>query len=103
MNHQRAVFVSVMFLIFALATDSAAEISESKRKLIQELIGISGSASMPEQMAEQQSYLGIGGSDSHIVSHVGRCATEFSNPIHSELELVEALNAGEFKAVSFKT
>ena len=54
-------------------------------------------------MAEQQSYLGIGGSDSHIVSHVGRCATEFSNPVHSELELVEALNAGEFKAVSFKT
>lgn len=46
-----------MFLIFALATDSAAEISESKRKLIQELIGISGSASMPEQMAEQQSYI----------------------------------------------
>lgn len=46
-----------MFLIFALATDSAAEISESKRKLIQELLGISGSASMPEQMAEQQSYI----------------------------------------------
>ena len=56
-----------------------------------------------QSMAEQQSYLGIGGSDSHIVSHVGRCATEFSNPVHSELELVEALNAGEFKAVSFKT
>ncbi len=46
-----------MFLVFALATDSAAEISESKRKLIQELLGISGSASMPEQMAEQQTYV----------------------------------------------
>ncbi|MFP6795802.1 MAG: PHP-associated domain-containing protein [Pseudomonadales bacterium] len=56
-----------------------------------------------QSMAKEQSYLGIGGSDSHIVSHVGRCATEFSNPIHSEIELVEALNAGEFKAVSFKT
>ncbi len=56
-----------------------------------------------QSMAEQQSYLGIGGSDSHIVSHVGRCATEFSNPVHSEMELVEALNAGEFKAISFKT
>ncbi len=56
-----------------------------------------------QSMAEQQSYLGIGGSDSHIVSHVGRCATEFSNPVHSEMELVEALNAGEFKAISFRT
>ena len=56
-----------------------------------------------QSMAAQQSYLGIGGSDSHIVSHVGRCATEFTNPVESEMELVEALNAGEFNAVSFKT
>tara|TARA_Y100000588_G_scaffold275532_1_gene291791 strand:- start:320 stop:586 length:267 start_codon:yes stop_codon:yes gene_type:complete len=56
-----------------------------------------------QSMAAQQSYLGIGGSDSHIVSHVGRCATKFTNPVESEMELVEALNAGEFNAVSFKT
>lgn len=43
-----------MVLVLALATDSGAEISESKRKLIQELLAISGSASMPEQMANQQ-------------------------------------------------
>lgn len=46
-----------MFLIFALATDGGAEISESKEKLIQELLGISGNASMPEQMAEQQTHV----------------------------------------------
>ncbi len=57
MNHRRAGFASVMFFIFALATDAGAEVSESKKKLIQELLGISGSASMPELMAEQQTYV----------------------------------------------
>jgi hypothetical protein len=51
-------------------------------------------------MAEAQGYLGIGGSDAHIVSHVGRCATRFPGPIHDEQELVEALTAGEFRAVT---
>ena len=52
------------------------------------------------QMAEELGYIGIGGSDSHIVSHIGRCATEFTNPIHSEAELVEALKAEEFHAIT---
>jgi len=53
-------------------------------------------------MAEEQGYLGIGGSDAHIVSHVGRCATRFPAPIRDERELVEALHAGEFEAISNK-
>ncbi len=52
-----------------------------------------------QQMADEQGYLGIGGSDSHIVSHIGRCATEFPAPITSIGALVEALQAGEFQAV----
>lgn len=52
-----------------------------------------------QAMAEEQGYLGIGGSDAHIVSHVGRCATRFPGPVSSERELVEALNAGEFEAL----
>ena len=36
-------------------------------------------------------YLGIGGSDSHIVSHVGRCGTKFPAKIANMDELVEAL------------
>jgi predicted metal-dependent phosphoesterase TrpH len=51
-------------------------------------------------MAETHGYLGIGGSDAHIVSHVGRCATRFPGEIRDERELVEALRAGEFEAVS---
>jgi len=52
--------------------------------------------------AEKLGYQGIGGSDSHIVSHVGRCATRFAAPISNMDELVAALEAGEFEAVSLK-
>ena len=52
-----------------------------------------------QQLADAQNYRGIGGSDAHIVSHIGRCATKFPNPIHSEQELVAALKAGDFKAL----
>ncbi len=53
--------------------------------------------------AEKLGYMGIGGSDSHIVSHIGRCATEFSADIRDMESLVGALQAGEFKAVTFKS
>ena len=51
------------------------------------------------QMAEELGYLGIGGSDSHIVSHIGRCATEFPDPVTTEAELVQALKAERFEAI----
>lgn len=54
------------------------------------------------RLAEEQGYLGIGGSDAHIVSHIGRCATRFPGEIRSEAALVEALRAGDFEAVTFK-
>lgn len=59
-----------------------------------------GEDAIAEAMAQEQGYLGTGGSDAHIVSHVGRCATRFPGPINSESELVEALNAGDFEAIS---
>ena len=52
-----------------------------------------------QNMAKELGYLGIGGSDAHIVSHIGRCATEFPVPIHNEQELVAALKAEQFKAI----
>ncbi|MEM7251714.1 MAG: PHP-associated domain-containing protein [Pseudomonadota bacterium] len=55
-----------------------------------------------QAMAEEHSYLGVGGSDAHIVSHIGRCATRFPNPVTNEQELVEALLAEDFEAVTFK-
>lgn len=52
--------------------------------------------------AEKLDYRGIGGSDSHIVSHIGRCATEFEMNIKTMDDLVGALKSGSFKAVTFK-
>ncbi len=54
-------------------------------------------------LAEQQGYLGIGGSDAHIVSHIGRCATGFPAPVDDEAALVEALRAGDFEAITWKS
>jgi predicted metal-dependent phosphoesterase TrpH len=55
-----------------------------------------------QAMAREQGYLGIGGSDAHIVSHIGRCATRFGAQIRSERELVEALRSGDFEPVTFR-
>ena len=55
-----------------------------------------------QTMATEQSYLGIGGSDAHIMSHIGRCATRFPGPIASEGELVEALQGDQFEAITYR-
>lgn len=52
-----------------------------------------------QDLAATQNYLGIGGSDAHIVSHIGRCATRFPAPVRSERELVEALRGEDFEAI----
>ena len=62
-----------------------------------------GEDDIAQAMAKANHYIGIGGSDAHIVSHIGRCATRFPAPVNSVAELVEALRAEEFTAVSFKT
>ena len=53
-------------------------------------------------MAAKLGYQGIGGSDAHIVSHIGRCGTRFEKPIHSERELVDALHQGAFEAIKIQ-
>jgi len=53
-------------------------------------------------LAERYGYRGIGGSDAHIVSFIGRCATRFDNEIHSPEDLVTELKAGRFEAISYK-
>ena len=51
-------------------------------------------------LAEERGYLGIGGSDAHIVSHLGRKATRFERDIASMDDLVAELKAGAFEAVT---
>jgi len=53
-------------------------------------------------MAERKGYHRIGGSDSHIVSHMGRCATRFEDDIHGMDDLVAALRAGRCEAVTLE-
>ena len=62
-----------------------------------------GEDDIAQAMARANHYIGIGGSDAHIVSHIGRCATRFPAPVNTERELVDALRAEEFQAISLKS
>ena len=53
--------------------------------------------------AEKLGYAGIGGSDAHIVSHIGRCVTRFPGDVRSEEDLVEALRTGDFEGMTWKS
>jgi len=52
-----------------------------------------------KEFAATFGYAGIGGSDSHIVSHIGRCATRFLREIRDEEDLAAALRDGGFEAL----
>ncbi len=52
-------------------------------------------------LADKHGYAGTGGSDAHIVSHIGRCATRFPRWIKSEEDLVAALREEKYEAVSW--
>jgi len=51
------------------------------------------------QLAEEYGYRGIGGSDAHIVSHIGRCTTRFETPVENIEDLVAALRNGSYQAL----
>ncbi len=53
-------------------------------------------------LAEQYGYRGVGGSDAHIVSFIGRCATKFEREIRDIGDLVSELRGDAYEAVSFK-
>jgi predicted metal-dependent phosphoesterase TrpH len=53
-------------------------------------------------LAEARGYRGIGGSDAHIVSQIARCVTRFPRDIRDGDDLVSALRAGDFEALSWK-
>ena len=51
------------------------------------------------ELCERFGYLGIGGSDAHLTSHVGACLTRFPTTVNTEIELVDALLSGQFNPV----
>ena len=52
-----------------------------------------------QRYAERFGWNSIGGSDSHVVSHIGRCATRFEADIRTIDDLVAALLSGKFEAI----
>ncbi len=63
---------------------------------------IPGEDEISLEKAAEYGYRGFGGSDSHIVSRIGYCATEFEDDIKDIDGLVSALYAGTFKAVNLQ-
>ena len=53
-------------------------------------------------LAKERGYRTIGGSDSHIVSHIGRCATEFADELRNISDLVEALRGDSYEAKTWR-
>lgn len=52
-----------------------------------------------KQAADELGLWGVGGSDAHWASMVGACYTVFSGQIRTEFDLVQALQAGQCRAV----
>ena len=55
-----------------------------------------------QELIARYGYRAFGGSDSHLVSLVGVCATEFVTPIRDNEDLVRALHRGGYHPVDFR-
>lgn len=56
-------------------------------------------SSYVESMANRLGKFGIGGSDSHSLEAVGRCATLFENRVSTDEEMVSEMRAGRVSAI----
>jgi len=54
------------------------------------------------ELARRHGYRTFGGSDSHLVSFVGICATEFDAEIRTAEDLVRELKGGRYRPVDFR-
>ncbi len=51
------------------------------------------------ELCDDKGYLGVGGSDAHLTSHICTCPTRFEAKISNEADLVEALLSEQFQPV----
>ncbi len=51
------------------------------------------------ELADKRGFRGIGGSDAHFVSSIGKYATEFEEPVKSMEDLVAQLRKGTFQPI----
>lgn len=52
-----------------------------------------------QKLMKKYGLFGLGGSDAHHVTHIGRCLTVFEDEPADELELIEVLRTGRYRAV----
>ncbi len=62
-----------------------------------------GENEQAQQYADANGWNRIGGSDSHIVSHIGRYGTRFDDALSNIDDLVSALQSGRFDAIQPET
>jgi predicted metal-dependent phosphoesterase TrpH len=55
-----------------------------------------------QAIIDRYGYHGFGGSDAHLVSLIGICATEFAAPIRTAEDLVDALRGGSYRPLDFR-
>jgi predicted metal-dependent phosphoesterase TrpH len=55
-----------------------------------------------EHLVATRQLFGIGGSDAHFVSAVGKFMTEFQRPIHGMQDLVEQLYSGDYRPITLE-
>jgi predicted metal-dependent phosphoesterase TrpH len=55
-----------------------------------------------QQLVTERQLFGIGGSDAHFVSAVGKFMTEFKRPVHTMQDLVEQLYSGDYHPISLE-
>ena len=60
-----------------------------------------GENELSEREAERYGSRAIGGSDAHIVSHIGRCATRFEDDVRTMDDLVAALRGGRYEPITW--
>ena len=58
-----------------------------------------GEQERAEELIHQLGVPATGGSDAHLVSAIGKCMTNFENPVLSETDLVRELRSGAFAPV----
>jgi predicted metal-dependent phosphoesterase TrpH len=54
------------------------------------------------ELVNQHGYGAVGGSDSHLVSFIGLCATKFPRDVSDEEDLVRALREGNYGPVDYR-
>jgi predicted metal-dependent phosphoesterase TrpH len=55
-----------------------------------------------QALMDRHHYFGLGGSDSHLVSLIGVCATEFDEDVRDVEHLVQVLRRGGYRPVDFR-